>query len=202
MSSLRIWNLLFLILLVLQTLPVKNAQNQASRALIAAAGLSLITSNYAGVTEWSVPQLVSIALVTAILLRRKSFYCDDYPTFTYDTTYDICYRTYVEPEVNVLGADAVCKAHGAQLIRINSPAIYDFVVKQIKEKSIFSTYFQGKRASSSAPFLYDDGSPVTYFNWDTGEPGSDLYLRTDTTTNLMETSSGNGDQSFICAVYP
>ncbi|XP_061177653.1 uncharacterized protein LOC133186413 [Saccostrea echinata] len=204
MSSLIIWNLLFLFLLVSHALPVTEAQTRTTRALIAAAGLSLITSNYAGVTEWSAPQLVTIALITAILLRRQSFYCDDYPTFTFDTTYDICYKIYKDPKLTVQGTDAVCKAHGtrSQLIRINSPTIYDFVVKQMDQNGISNIYFQGKRVSSSAPFLYDDGTPVTYFNWVPGEPASDLYLRTDTSTKLMETSDGSTERSFICAVYP
>ncbi|XP_061177655.1 macrophage mannose receptor 1-like [Saccostrea echinata] len=210
-------DLLILVLLVSQILPVTYTQSSVIQTLLVTAAISQFTSN-AGFTELSIPQLLAVAFVTAVINQPQTpqtqpvlgppptppFYCDAYPTYTYDASVHVCYRTVKEPRLSVTNADAACKADGpdAQLIRISNPAVYSFVVSQIDQFGISNMYFQGSRANSWSPFLYDDGTPVTYFNWDTGEPGSNNYLRTDTSTRLMETSSGSSSRSYICAVYP
>ncbi|XP_048764901.1 uncharacterized protein LOC125672723 [Ostrea edulis] len=202
----RVRAVLILVLLIAQTLPVARSQTSAIRTLLAASTLSYVASSAAGVTQLSAPELLALLLATAVILQPSSStpICDSYPTYTYDATLQLCYRTVKEPRLSVTDADAACKADGpnAQLIQITNLSIYNFVVNQIVQNGISNMYFQGKRASSSDPFLYDDGTPVTYFNWDTGEPGSNLYLRTDTSSRLMEVSSGSSSRSYICAVYP
>lgn len=60
-------------------------------------------------------------------------------------------------------------------------------------------YLQGTRSGSN--FVDDDGQVITYFKWDSGEPGSGNYLRTDTDTRLQEASSGGSSYKFICRLY-
>nr|XP_022290272.1 uncharacterized protein LOC111101909 [Crassostrea virginica] len=162
----------------------------------------------AGVLELSFEKLLLIGLAAAIVLRPRSdvdpsAYCVAYPTYTYDSTYNLCYRSVKTPLLNAPDAEAACSADGprAQLIRITDDHIYAFVLLQITLNGFKNIYIQGKRSTPTGPFLYNDGTPVTYFRWDAGEPSSDTFIRTDTSARLMEASDGFTTRSYICAVY-
>lgn len=60
-------------------------------------------------------------------------------------------------------------------------------------------YLQGTKSGPN--FVDDDGQVITYFNWDSGEPGNGNYLRTDTNTRLQETSYGTNTYKSICRLY-
>nr|XP_022289507.1 uncharacterized protein LOC111101344 [Crassostrea virginica] len=200
--------LIIVVLLIGTITPVVRPQLTALQTLVATSGLATIAANSAGVFELSFEKLLLIGLTTAIVLRPRSdvdpsAYCDAYPTYTYDSTYNLCYRSVKTPLLSAPDAEAACSADGprAQLIRITDDHIYAFVLLQITLNGFSNMYFQGKRSTPTGPFLYNDGTPVTYFRWDAGEPSSDTYLRTDTDTRLMEDSSGSSARSYICAVY-
>ena len=94
----------------------------------------------AGVLELSFEKLLLIGLAAAIVLRPRSdvdpsAYCDAYPTYTYDSTYNLCYRSVKTPLLSAPDAEAACSADGprAQLIRITDDHIYAFVLLQISK---------------------------------------------------------------------
>lgn len=42
-----------------------------------------------------------------------------------------------------------------------------------QNSGISSFYIQGKTINSWSPYLYNDGTTITYFNWSTGQPSGD-----------------------------
>nr|XP_022290269.1 uncharacterized protein LOC111101907 [Crassostrea virginica] len=203
-------HLIVVVLLIGTITPVARPQLTSLQTVVATSGLATIAANSAGVFDLSFEKLLLVGLATAIVLQPRSdvdpsgsAYCDAYPTYTYDSTYNLCYRSVKTPLLNAPDAEAACSADGprAQLIRITDDHIYAFVLLQITLNGFSNMYFQGKRSTPTGPFLYNDGTPVTYFRWDAGEPSPDTYLRTDTDTRLMEVSSGSSARSYICAVY-
>nr|XP_022290270.1 uncharacterized protein LOC111101908 [Crassostrea virginica] len=190
-------HLIVVVLLIGTITPVARPQLTSLQTLVATSGLTTIAANSAGVFDLSFEKLLLVGLATAIVLRPRSdvnpsAYCDAYPTYTYDSTYNLCYRSVKTPLLSAPDAEAACSADGprAQLIRITDDHIYAFVLLQIR-----------KRSTPTGPFLYNDGTPVTYFRWDAGKPTDDTYIRTDTNTRLMDDSDGSTLRSYICAVY-
>ncbi|XP_022286524.1 uncharacterized protein LOC111099507 [Crassostrea virginica] len=199
---------IFVVLLIGTITPVARPQLTSIQALVATSGLATIAANSAGVFDLSFEKLLLVGLATAIVLRPRSdvnpsAYCDAYPTYTYDSTYNLCYRSVKTPLLSAPDAEAACSADGprAQLIRITDDHIYAFVLLQITLNGFKNIYIQGKRSTPTGPFLYNDGTPVTYFRWDAGKPTDDTYIRTDTNTRLMDDSDGSTLRSYICAVY-
>nr|XP_022289502.1 uncharacterized protein LOC111101341 isoform X1 [Crassostrea virginica] len=201
-------HLIVVVLLIGTITPVARPQLTSLQTLVATSGLTTIAANSAGVFDLSFEKLLLVGLATAIVLRPRSdvnpsAYCDAYPTYTYDSTYNLCYRSVKTPLLSAPDAEAACSADGprAQLIRITDDHIYAFVLLQITLNGFKNIYIQGKRSTPTGPFLYNDGTPVTYFRWDAGKPTDDTYIRTDTNTRLMDDSDGSTLRSYICAVY-
>nr|XP_022286575.1 uncharacterized protein LOC111099551 isoform X2 [Crassostrea virginica] len=201
-------HLIVVVLLIGTITPVARPQLTSLQTLVATSGLATIAANSAGVFDLSFEKLLLVGLATAIVLRPRSVvnpsaYCDAYPTYTYDSTYNLCYRSVKTPLLSAPDAEAACSADGprAQLIRITDDHIYAFVLLQITLNGFKNIYIQGKRSTPTGPFLYNDGTPVTYFRWDAGKPTDDTYIRTDTNTRLMDDSDGSTLRSYICAVY-
>nr|XP_022289505.1 uncharacterized protein LOC111101343 [Crassostrea virginica] len=199
---------IFVVLLIGTITPVARPQLTSLQTLVATSGLATIAANSAGVFDLSFEKLLLVGLAAAIVLRPRSdvnpsAYCDAYPTYTYDSTYNLCYRSVKTPPLSAPDAEAACSADGprAQLIRITDDHIYAFVLLQMTLNGIPNIYFQGKRLTPTGPFLYNDGTPVTYFRWDAGKPTDNTYIRTDTNTRLMDDSNGSTLRSYICAVY-
>lgn len=72
-----------------------------------------------------------------------------------------------------------------------------------QNSGISSFYIQGKRINGWSPYLYNDGTTITYFNWSTGQPsGVGLYLATASADTRMQTDDGTSPRSYVCAVYP
>ena len=90
--------------------------------------------------DLSFEKLLLVGLAAAIVLRPRSdvdpsAYCDAYPTYTYDSTYNLCYRSVKTPPLSAPDAEAACSADGprAQLIRITDDHIYAFVLLQMSK---------------------------------------------------------------------
>lgn len=206
----RISTAFVLVLLLNSYLPVSHAQ--VARTLIASTAFALIASNAAGVTQLTTSELVSIAVGAAIILGQSTredppnqCALSGYPRYTYEASLSLCYRTVASP-LSVTAAEAACAADGtnSQLLRVSSVEVFNFLVQQKQQNSgISSFYIQGKRINGWSPYLYNDGTTITYFNWSTGQPsGVGLYLATASADTRMQTDDGTSPRSYVCAVYP
>ncbi|XP_071171169.1 brevican core protein-like [Mytilus edulis] len=127
--------------------------------------------------------------------------CNTATGYTYDTSMNICYKAVVTSR-DYTSAKEQCVSDSAHLLLIDSVDVYGWAVNLMDAYGIQRIYFQAERIDQYSPFLDDEGNNLTYFNWNPGEPGVEgNYLRTDGTTRLMETSSGNSEYSYICQIY-
>ncbi|OWF44938.1 hypothetical protein KP79_PYT16498 [Mizuhopecten yessoensis] len=67
---------------------------------------------------------------------------------------------------------AYCQQEGATLARINSQAKYDAMVTEVGSGGLY--YLEGFDANMDENWVFDDGTPITFFNWyeSTYAPGS------------------------------
>ncbi|XP_076101082.1 uncharacterized protein LOC143070847 [Mytilus galloprovincialis] len=127
--------------------------------------------------------------------------CNTATGYTYDTSMNICYKTVVTLRYYT-PAKEHCVSDSAHLLLIDSLDVYEWAMNQMDAYGIQRIYFQGERVDQYSPFLDDEGNTLIYFKWNPGEPDViGNYLRTDGTTRLMETSSGNSEYSYICQIY-
>ena len=120
--------------------------------------------------DLSFEKLLLVGLATAIVLRPRSdvdpsgsAYCDAYPTYTYDSTYNLCYRSVKTPLLNAPDAEAACSADGprAQLIRITDDHIYAFVLLQISKSLSLSLSLSLSDPPSLSPLSLLLSSPLS-----------------------------------------
>ncbi|XP_071170148.1 uncharacterized protein [Mytilus edulis] len=141
----------------------------------------------------STHQVTSISPIGAL--------CNTATGYTYDTSMNICYKTVVTLRYYT-PAKEHCVSDSAHLLLIDSLDVYGWAMNQMDAYGIQRIYFQGERVDQYSPFLDDEGNTLIYFKWNPGEPDViGNYLRTDGTTRLMETSSGNSEYSYICQIY-
>lgn len=122
---------------------------------------------------------------------------------TYKGEYTLSVKTnyYVSSKDEVYIKYFICTVFLAQCLTEQ----FEFIFLSFSEQNsgISSFYIQGKRINGWSPYLYNDGTTITYFNWSTGQPsGVGLYLATASADTRMQTDDGTSPRSYVCAVYP
>lgn len=171
-------------------------------------GSALAASHYG---SYTFSPLEFAALTTAVLVlnsprkqQRQNMkdMCDSLGPegYIWDVSFEICYHLNTI-ELNAVDAKRKCMSEhpNSRLLLIDSDKTYNFAVSIIDNFNTGPIYLQGTKYGTN--FVDDDGQVITYFKWDSGEPGSGNYLRTDTSTRLQETSSGTSFYKFICRLY-
>nr|XP_034312813.1 uncharacterized protein LOC117684471 [Crassostrea gigas] len=120
--------------------------------------------------------------------------------YIWSVSFEICYHLST---IKLIAVDAKAKCQAkhpnSRLLLIDSDDIYNFAVSIIDTFNTGPIYLQGTKSGPN--FVDDDGQVITYFNWDSEEPGIGNYLRTDTYTRLQETSYGTNTYKSICRLY-
>jgi hypothetical protein len=76
---------------------------------------------------------------------------------------------FVKTLVDHDGAEAACAAMNAHLAKVDDAATNTMLAQMVLG---FDTFIGANDIAVEGTFVYDDGTPVTYTNWRTGEPSN------------------------------
>ncbi|KAF4528535.1 hypothetical protein B566_EDAN017062, partial [Ephemera danica] len=70
-----------------------------------------------------------------------------------------------------------CRTYGMDLVSIQSQAEQDAINSKLTQLGITGTYVftSGNKIGPKCPYTWEDGSPLTYTNWQPAEPSQSLY---------------------------
>ncbi|XP_077993133.1 macrophage mannose receptor 1-like [Glandiceps talaboti] len=113
-----------------------------------------------------------------------------------------CYR-FVSNGATWSTAEAQCKSYGGSLMAINDNIEQSFVSSKLGSFTGGSWYWIGLTDLSQAgQFTWSDGDPVTYTNWDAGQPdnsqGDCVGVSTGTNAGLWTATQCTDSMPYIC----
>ncbi|XP_077993134.1 macrophage mannose receptor 1-like [Glandiceps talaboti] len=125
----------------------------------------------------------------------------DCGTGWYSQSYS-CYR-FVSDSASWSTAESQCKSYGGSLIAINDNIEQSFVSSKLAAFTGSSWYWIGLTDLSQAgQFTWSDGDPVTYTNWDAGQPdnsqGDCVGVSSGTDSGLWTAGQCDNSMPYIC----
>ncbi|CAC5382240.1 unnamed protein product [Mytilus coruscus] len=87
--------------------------------------------------------------------------------FIYYSSADVCYYMHTEVVVNFTYITAFCQCKGSELIKIDSAETQIFLQDILLSDTSNFVCIQGNNDNPQFNYQFDDGSEMTYFNWDT-----------------------------------
>ncbi|CAL2042142.1 unnamed protein product [Caenorhabditis brenneri] len=117
---------------------------------------------------------------------------------------NICYTISNQP-LNYKSAQSYCHGLSSNLAIMSSTLQANFLASAVRTKtgSNEALFWIGlSRSSVSSRFTWDDGTPMTWSNFDNNFPKDDLYVAESVVNGKWRTT--NGDQSFyfVCSYDP
>ncbi|KAL4231990.1 Lactose-binding lectin l-2-like [Mactra antiquata] len=115
------------------------------------------------------------------------------------TSHGFCLKLHMN-KLNRDSAEAVCENEGSYLINIDSAEKHEDVKNMLSGVGTY-IHIDGRRATSSSPWVYKYGSQQPFITWASGEPdnkSSDLFLAFYPPTNTWYDAPEAASHVFIC----
>ncbi|XP_033728791.1 macrophage mannose receptor 1-like [Pecten maximus] len=125
--------------------------------------------------------------------------CSTQSGYEYEQSLHWCYRLVEGNKLNAAQAADFCRLDGARMIRIDSLERHHHLTDLLFSRNIDSAWIGGHSAKDDNTFVYEDGTPLSYFNWLTGSPCYEKYIRIRVVGNfLWENGFGTQPRDFLC----
>ncbi|KAL4231989.1 C-type lectin (CTL) or carbohydrate-recognition domain (CRD) [Mactra antiquata] len=115
------------------------------------------------------------------------------------TTHGFCLKLHLN-KLYHNSAEAFCESEGSYLINIDSAEKHEDVKNMLSGFGL-SIHIDGRRATSSSPWVYKYGSQQPFVTWASGEPdngSSELCLIFYAVDNTWYDVSGTSSRPFVC----
>ncbi|VDI19503.1 Hypothetical predicted protein [Mytilus galloprovincialis] len=93
--------------------------------------------------------------------------CPSSNEFKYYRALDLCYSIHAPVQIDFTAIKTFCANIGGELIRISSEQIQQYIQKVTAADPTERICIQGTDTINPTNWTFDDGTPMTYFNWDT-----------------------------------
>ncbi|XP_033728772.1 C-type Lectin CRL-like isoform X2 [Pecten maximus] len=118
--------------------------------------------------------------------------------YVHNETLDWCYRLVVEKR-NASQAAEFCRLDGARQIKINSLDRQLHIMDLLFSQGVRSVWIGGQSAEEDNNFVYEDGSPLSYFHWKSNSPKNRRYIKIRSDDNYeWENKYGASIRAFMC----
>ncbi|KAL4231988.1 hypothetical protein ACF0H5_009565 [Mactra antiquata] len=117
------------------------------------------------------------------------------------TAHGFCFKLHLNT-MNHDSAETFCENQGSYLINIDSAEKLEDVKNMLNGLSVH-IHVDGRRATSSSPWVYKYGSQHPVINWASGQPNNnsnELLLVFFPPDNTWYDALGNGNRPFVCEV--
>ena len=111
-----------------------------------------------------------------------------------------CYKFDLPLRLSWTEAQQRCRQYGAHLISIHSMDELKFVIQQAKKAGFIHFMWIGLNDRNlEGGYVWADGTPVQFTNWQNGEPNDDFGQEDCIAVDLSDATKGWGDQS--CGMF-